>query len=165
MDLSTSLDKENLGDMHEFVEESFYSLVEETSKLSALIYSHPDTDYEPEMETADLEYTTADKKELENRIEHKNRDARDALQEMDAALLFFEEKVEDVSGIMKDCLLEEKIWYRDKYLELEEEIAKAESKSLLEEKTDISNYDRPDFDLDAEIKAQGSQVEKADSRY
>ena len=149
---------QSLVDAHEFVEESFYELVEETSRLSGLLNSHPDIEYEPEMETVDLLYR--DTEHLEDRVQYRNEEARESLKKMDAALMLFEEEVEQVAGAAKNELLDEKIWYREKYLDLEEEIRKAESTPLLEEKTGRKSYDRPDFDVEKALETERRSWER-----
>lgn len=154
---------QSLKDTHEFVEESFYELVEETSRLSTLLNSHPGIEYESGMETVDLLYRDTD--QVEDKVDYQSKKAHEALKKMDAALLIFEEEVEEVNGAAKTELMEEKMWYRDKYLDLEEEIRNAEATPLLEEETGKGSYDRPDFDVDKELEACEAQLEKVDSRY
>jgi len=154
---------QSLVDTHEFVEESFYELVEETSRLSALLNNHPEIEYEPDMETVDLLYQDTDR--VEDKVEYRSEKAHEALEKMDAALMLFEEEVEEVNGAAKNELLEEKMWYRDKYLDLEEEIRDAEATPLLEEETGKRSYDRPDFDVEKELRPADAPLEKADSRY
>lgn len=154
---------ESLQDTHEFVEESFYELVEETSRLSTLLNSHPNIEYESGMETVDLLYRDTD--QVEDKVDYQSKKAHEALKKMDAALLLFEEEVEDIDGAAKNELMEEKMWYRDKYLDLEEEIRNAEATPLLEEDTGKRSYDRPDFDIEKELETVEAQLEKADSRY
>lgn len=165
MSLSRSNTVEGLNDSYEFVEESFYELVEDASRLASLIENHPNLNYETEyLETVDL--ASPDVENLENLIDESSESARDSLKKMDAALLYFEEQVEDLSGTAKDKLRAEKMWYRDRYIELESMIMDAESTPLLDEKTGKTEYeDRPEFDLETTLESETGNLEKADSMY
>lgn len=165
MSLSRSNTVEGLEDSHDFVEESFYELVEESSRLASLVENHPDLDYKTDyLETVDLVYPDTDN--LESRISKISNSARESLKKMDAALLYFEEQVEDLSGTARDKLRAEKMWYRDRYIELESLIRDAESTPILDEKTGKTEYEnRPEFDLETTLESETGNLEKADSMY
>lgn len=152
-----------------YLDESHRTLVADATKLFSLAEEHSATDYESDLHTHDMYMTD---EQVEERLDRHLESTREAVKEMDAALTQVDEQLEETEeGIREPSnyteLVGKKRWYKEKYIELVEELEEIEETSLAEKTSEWSHqrpeYDKPEGKFDIEVgherKASKTAVE------
>lgn len=135
----------------DYLDETHRSLVADATKLFSLAEEHSETDYDSHLYTHEMYMTD---QQVEDRLDKHLEHTRESIQEMDAALTHIDEELENIEeGVRGPSnyreLMGKKRWYKEKYIELAEELEKIESTSLAE-KTGEWAHARPEYDKPAE---------------
>lgn len=140
-----------LNQSFDYLDESHRSLVAHATKLFSLAEEHSKTDYESDLHTHDMYMTD---KQVEARLDGHIEDTIESIKEMDAALTQIDEELEKAGeGIRGPSnyreMIGKKRWYKDKYIDLAEELEQIENTSLAE-KTGEWAHQRPEYDKPSE---------------
>lgn len=131
----------------DYLDSSHRSLIADATKLFSLAEEHSETDYESHLHTHDMYMTD---QQVEERLDQHLENTREAVKEMDAALTQVDEELEDTEeGVRGPSnyaeLIGTKRWYKEKYIELTEELEQIEETTLAE-KTGEWSHDRPEYE-------------------
>ena len=137
-----------LDDSFDFLDEAHRTLVTETTRLSSITEEHSQTNYSSGLYTKDLYMPDT---EVEDRMEERLEQTREAMKAMDAALTVADEQIERLTEKGREPqehseLLGKKAWYKEKYIELAEQIEEIEQTSLVD-KTTERNHTRVEYEV------------------
>lgn len=152
-----------LDDSFDFLDDAHRSLVAETTRLSSITEEHSQTEYNSQLYTTDLYMSD---QQVQDRINNRLEQTREALKGMDAALTKADEEMEAVEENREPHeypeLLGKKAWYKKKYIELAEEIEEIEGTPLADTTTERTHtrveYEMPETEFNIE-KGQMQEIE------
>lgn len=141
--------EEQIIEQHfEYLDEKHSSLIEDATRFFSLTEQHSQTDYASSLQTQDLYMTD---EQVEKRIDQHLENTRKSIQEMDAAITKADRKLEELSETTEETtnyteFIEKKRWYKEKYIQITEELSEIEDTPLAE-KTGGWNHQRVEYNV------------------